>query len=92
MINLKYTIHLGIHIVTISLQKLHCLSHSMNVVPGSKRRGEVSFMVPTGAQGLQLQFSFEAFGTNVAIINLGLCRNVHLNNICNLDILVKVMH
>lgn len=41
-----------------------------NVVPGSKRRGEVPFMVPTDAQGLQLQFSFEAFGTDVAIINL----------------------
>ncbi len=41
-----------------------------NVVPGSKRRGEVPFMVPTDAQGLQLQFSFGAFGSNVAIINL----------------------
>ncbi|MFA0822358.1 MAG: DUF4352 domain-containing protein [Methanomethylovorans sp.] len=41
-----------------------------NVVPGGKCRGEVPYLVPGDAQGLQLQFSFEAFGNNVATINL----------------------
>jgi hypothetical protein len=41
-----------------------------NIVPGSKRRGELPYMVPTDANGLQLQFQFEMFGSNVAVIDI----------------------